>query len=52
MTRIRNRLFIKLPKCEIGYLLNDQNAEMVIYQITKCEIGYLSKNQNAKLVIY
>ena len=41
---MRNWLFIKQPKCEIGYLLNNQNA--------KCEIGYLLNNQNVKLVIY
>ena len=34
---MRDWLFTKYPKCEIGYLLNNQN----------CEIGYLLNNQNA-----
>ena len=29
-TKMRNWLFIKEPKCEIGYLLNNQNAKLVI----------------------
>ena len=32
---MRDGLFIKQPKCEIGYLSNNQNAKLVIYQITK-----------------
>ena len=39
---MRDWLFIKEPKCEIGYLLNNQNAKL-----TKCETGYLLNNQNA-----
>ena len=38
---MRNWLFIKQPKCEIGYLLNNQNAKLVIYMQAEWKIDYL-----------
>ena len=29
-TKMKNWLFVKKPKCEIGYILNNQNAKLVI----------------------
>ena len=34
---MRHWLYIKQPKCEIGYSINNQNAKLVIYEITEMQ---------------